>query len=119
MSSLQSGQSFENIAANYDRWYESPEGKYIDAQENELFLRLIKPEKGQTIFEIGCGTGHNIAFFQRLGLKVVGIEPSAAMLNIATARCGTDANLPPQSLRWLSGYPAHETVADYLRLGLT
>ncbi len=95
MPAQNSGTGFENIAASYDRWYESPEGKYIDAQENELFLRLIKPEKGQTIFEVGCGTGHNIAFFQRLGLKVVGIEPSAAMLSIATARCGTDANLCP------------------------
>ena len=89
------GTGFEKIASSYDRWYESPEGKYVDTQENELFLRLMKPQKGQTILEVGCGTGHNILFFQRLGLRVAGLEPAGAMLGIATARCGTDANLCP------------------------
>jgi ubiquinone/menaquinone biosynthesis C-methylase UbiE len=95
MPTQSTGTGFKDIAASYDRWYESPEGKYIDAQENELFLRLVKPEKGQTILELGCGTGHNILFFQRLGLKVAGIEPAEAMLGIATARCGAEANLCP------------------------
>jgi ubiquinone/menaquinone biosynthesis C-methylase UbiE len=83
---------FEKIAASYDRWYESPEGRYIDAQENELFLRLVEPQKGQTVLEVGCGTGHNVLFFQKLGLKVAGVEPSEGMLGIALARCG-EANL--------------------------
>jgi ubiquinone/menaquinone biosynthesis C-methylase UbiE len=95
MPEQKSGSGFDGIAASYDRWYESPEGKYIDAQENELFLRLVKPEKGQTILELGCGTGHNVIFFQRLGLSVAGIEPAEAMLRIATARCGAEANLCP------------------------
>ncbi len=86
---------FTEIAASYDRWYESPEGKYIDRQENELFLRLVKPRKGQSILELGCGTGHNILFFQQLGLKVAGIEPTEAMLNVALSRCGAEANLCP------------------------
>lgn len=95
MPPQETGMSFENVASSYDRWYHSPEGKYIDAQENELFLRLVRPEKGQSILEVGCGTGHNVVFFQRLGLKVAGVEPSAAMLNIATARCGGGVDLCP------------------------
>jgi len=95
MPTQSTGTGFMDIASSYDRWYESPEGKYIDAQENELFLRLVKPRKGQTILELGCGTGHNILFFQWLGLQVAGIEPAEAMLGIATARCGAEANLCP------------------------
>jgi ubiquinone/menaquinone biosynthesis C-methylase UbiE len=95
MATQNTSSGFEKEAAVYDRWYESPEGKYIDTQENELFLRLVRPQKGQTILELGCGTGHNILLFQRLGLKTAGIEPAEAMLGIATARCGPEANLCP------------------------
>lgn len=95
MPERESGTAFKDIAASYDAWYESPEGRYVDAQENELFLRLVKPEKGQTILELGCGTGHNLLFFQRLGLEVAGLEPSGEMLSIARTRCSAGANLCP------------------------
>jgi hypothetical protein len=41
--SQKSGQSFENIAASYDRWYESPMGKYINPFGGFLGIRLTKP----------------------------------------------------------------------------
>ncbi len=85
--------SFESVADKYDQWYESPEGRYMDAEENRLFMMLVRPRPGQTIAELGCGTGHNIRFFQKIGLRTAGIEPSPAMLAVATAKCGPEANL--------------------------
>jgi len=85
--------SFEDVASRYDRWYLSPEGRYMYATENELFLRLAKPRSGQSLLEVGCGTGHNITFFQSLGLRVTGIEPSQSMLEIATRKCSTFATV--------------------------
>jgi len=85
--------SFDAVAEKYDRWYETSEGHYIDSQENGLFLKLVKPESGQSILEVGCGTGHNILFFEKLGLKVSGVEPSKGMLEVATKRCSHDAYL--------------------------
>ncbi len=85
---------FSAISERYDRWYESPEGRYIDNQENQLFLKLVGPEPGESLLEVGCGTGHNVLFFQKLGLNVSGIEPSGGMLDIAVKRC-QGANLCP------------------------
>lgn len=85
--------SFDAVAEKYDRWYESPEGRYIDSQENGLFLKLVNPRPGQSILEVGCGTGHNVLFFEKLGLKVSGIEPSKGMLEIAGKRCSPDVYL--------------------------
>jgi len=60
-------------AAKYDQWYRNPKGQYADAQEKELFLRLVQPRKGQSLLDIGCGTGHNLEFFMELGLDVTGL----------------------------------------------
>ncbi len=85
--------SFDAIAEKYDRWYESPEGRYIDARENELLSRLVKPQAGESLIEVGCGTGHNLIFFREIGLKVSGVEPSQPMLELATKRCASETYL--------------------------
>ena len=82
-----------NVAAKYDQWYERPEGQYTDAQEKELFLRLVQPQRGQSLLEVGCGTGHNLEFFSELGLNVTGIDSSEPMLQMAAKRLGPNARL--------------------------
>jgi len=82
-----------NVAAEYDQWYQRPEGQYTDAQEKELFLRLMQPQKKQSLLEVGCGTGHNLEFFSELGFNVTGIDSSEPMLQIAAKRLGPDARL--------------------------
>jgi len=73
----------EKIAQNYDKWYERGKGKYADNMEKDLFLKLINPYKGQTLLEIGSGTGHFSFWFHSLRLKVVGVDSSSAMLRVA------------------------------------
>ena len=82
-----------DIAAGYDAWYETPKGKYADAREKELFLRLVQPQKGQTLLEVGCGTGHNLEFFAGLGLDVTGVDCSPSMLCVAASRLGPRSKL--------------------------
>ena len=82
-----------NVATEYDQWYQRPEGQYIDALEKELFLRLVQPQRGQSLLEVGCGTGHNLEFFSELGLNVTGIDSSEPMLQIAAKRLGPDVRL--------------------------
>jgi ubiquinone/menaquinone biosynthesis C-methylase UbiE len=84
---------FDAQAAEYQLWYQTPHGKYADALEKELFLKLIQPKCGQSLLDIGCGTGHNLTFFKELGLKAAGIDASKSMLNIAAKRLGTDVEL--------------------------
>jgi ubiquinone/menaquinone biosynthesis C-methylase UbiE len=82
-----------DVAAKYDEWYRKPEGRYADALERELFLRLVQPRKGQSLLEVGCGTGHNLEFFRELGLEVAGIDPSEHMLEIAGKKLQAGATL--------------------------
>lgn len=84
---------FDSYAAEYDLWYQTPEGRYADVLERELFLRLIQPEPGQSLLDVGCGTGHNLAFFKELGLEVAGIDASKSMLDIASSKFGAEVGL--------------------------
>ena len=82
-----------NVATEYDQWYQQPEGQYTDAQEKELFLRLVQSQRGQSLLEVGCGTGHNLEFFSGLGLNVTGIDSSEPMLQMAAKRLAPEARL--------------------------
>ena len=84
---------FDSQAAEYDLWYRTPEGRCADALEKELFIRLIQPKSGKSVLDIGCGTGHNLAFFRELGLKAIGIDASKPMLDIASRKLGNDVKL--------------------------
>lgn len=82
-----------NVAAEYDRWYQKPQGQYADALERELFQRLVQPQPGQCLLEVGCGTGHQLEFFEDLGLDATGIDLSNPMLQIAAKKLGHGAKL--------------------------
>ena len=82
-----------DVASKYDEWYQRAEGKYADTLEKELFQRLVQPQRGQSLLEVGCGTGHNLEFFRELGLDVTGIDPSEPMLQIAARRLGSGVRL--------------------------
>lgn len=84
---------FDAQAREYEHWYQTPEGRYADTLEKALFLRLIQPKFGQSLLDIGCGTGNNLAFFKKLGLKAIGIDNSKPMLDIAAKKLGTEAEL--------------------------
>ncbi|GAI42831.1 unnamed protein product, partial [marine sediment metagenome] len=93
-SDLVTGKAvFDSYAAEYDLWYQTPKGRYADVLERELFLRLIQPEPGQSLLDVGCGTGHNLAFFKELGLEVAGIDASKSMLDIASSKFGAEVGL--------------------------
>jgi ubiquinone/menaquinone biosynthesis C-methylase UbiE len=70
----------EKQAKQYDKWFETDEGKYTDKREKDLLIKLLKPETGQTLLDVGCGTGNYIIFFEGLGYKVIGLDPSPAMM---------------------------------------
>jgi len=85
------GRDFPQIASAYDGWYRDKKGRRAAALENELFRRLIRPAAGREILEIGCGTGHNLVYFDSLGLAATGIDQSPQMLRVAAAK------IPPGS----------------------
>jgi ubiquinone/menaquinone biosynthesis C-methylase UbiE len=74
-------ESFDLIADDYDRWYDTPEGKSIFREEVDC-LRLVSRGCTGRWLEVGVGTGR---FASALGVPE-GIDPSPAMLEIAARR---------------------------------
>lgn len=70
-------------AKAYERWYKNPQNQAVCDLENRLMVDMIEPMGGETLLDIGCGTGESVHPFLDLGLSVTGIDPSPYMLDIA------------------------------------
>ncbi len=69
----------------YDAWYRSPRGKWAGETEYQLLMKLLKPAPGESLLDIGCGTGYFTRRFAESGLAVTGVDPSPTMLGFARA----------------------------------
>lgn len=81
----------EKIAQSYDRWGDTPQGMNAYALEAELLLKLGALAAGQTVLEVGCGTGAHIEILMRRGLRVTGMDISPPMLRVARKKLGRRA----------------------------
>jgi SAM-dependent methyltransferase len=77
--------AFDTVAARYDElWNRSPVGLH----QRRAVWRHIDPlfQPGETIFDIGCGTGEDALHFTDTGLKVRAIDASPEMVSLARSR---------------------------------
>jgi len=74
-------EAFNLYAEEYERWFDSPEGKVLFEIEVEAVKLLMKGLR-KPFLEIGVGTGR---FARELGIDV-GIDPSIRVLEIAKRR---------------------------------
>ena len=42
----------------YETWYTTPRGAWIGGVEYRLLDELLTPHSGETVLDVGCGTGH-------------------------------------------------------------
>jgi SAM-dependent methyltransferase len=72
---------YQKVAATYDRRYEHL--RYAGTE------RALREHVGSTpcdVLEVGCGTAHWLALLARSGHRVMGVEPSEAMLEVARTK---------------------------------
>lgn len=69
----------------YDAWYTQGHGKWIGDVEYSLIIKLLEPSIGETLLDVGCGTGYFSRRFKKSGVYVTGLEPDAQMLDFARA----------------------------------
>lgn len=69
---------FNLYAEDYDKWFDTPEGKMLFKMEVEA-VRMLMKNIEKPFLEIGVGTGR---FAKELGIDF-GIDPSSKMLEIA------------------------------------
>ena len=72
-----------NEALAYEQWISRPQNKTAFELEAELMRNLLQPMRGESVLDIGCGTGACLVAFLEMGMKVTGLDPSAYMLDIA------------------------------------
>lgn len=90
MSRTSSAMPFldEGVASAYARWHEGPSGAVAQRLQHQLLLQLLDPKWGETVLDVGCGTGETLQRLADAGLRVTGVDRSPAMLARARRRLG-------------------------------
>lgn len=72
------------MPAQYDAWYNTPRGRWIGDREFEQLRTMLNPVPGETLLDVGCGTGYfSRRFAREAGLKVTGVDIDPDMIAFA------------------------------------
>lgn len=82
--------------ADYDAWYDTPRGRWVGDAEFALAARLLEAKPGDSLLDVGCGTGWFSRRFAQLKLQVTGLDPNAEWLAYARAHSAP-------AIRWVEG----------------
>ena len=78
--------TFDRMAEDYDSWYQTPLGARSDALEKEAIFSLAEPRPGEYALDVSCGTGNYALALASMGVRVIAIDASAQMLQIARSK---------------------------------
>ena len=70
-------------AIAYDKWLDNQNNLFTNDLETCILFELLRPASGETVLDIGCGTGNIFHPLLEKGIQVTGIDPSPYMLDIA------------------------------------
>lgn len=73
-------------ARAYDRWFQTPWGRYAFALERAGLQRAADPLPGRLVVDVGCGTGRFTQALQQQGARTVGVDLDPDMLTVAAER---------------------------------
>ncbi len=108
---METPELFNRIARQYDFWSNLISAEGIRAWHH-VALEAMRIEPGNSVLDVGCGTGTNtLAMAVRAGSQgqVVGLDPSAAMLDVGRARIVPDQAAP---IAWVMGHGENLPFAD-------
>lgn len=74
---------FDEWPERYERWFTTPIGSLVRRVESELITELLKPAKGESLLDAGCGTGVFTSDMLDAGARVAGVDISPPMLHLA------------------------------------
>ncbi len=80
----------------YDAWYDTPRGRWIGDVEWELLRSALELRSGDSLLDVGCGTGHFTRRAAAEGAQVVGLDLDERALEFARRHS-------PETVRFLHG----------------
>jgi len=86
----------------YDAWYDTPRGRWVGETEFRLLRRLLARQPGETLLDVGCGTGWFTRRFAQLAAQE-GEDP---------ARHVTGLDLDPDSLAFAHAHGRGERYLE-------
>ena len=81
--SIPGGGCFLMDPASYDRWYDTPKGRWTGEMKYRLLSRELRALPGESLLDAGCGTGWFSRRFFRDGLRVTGVDRNMDWLAFA------------------------------------
>jgi ubiquinone/menaquinone biosynthesis C-methylase UbiE len=93
---------FDDWPEKYDKWFETPTGALVKNYESELLLDMLRPEQGEIVLDVGCGTGVFTLDILSFGPHVIGLDISRPMVVRAYHK--------------LKEYPFSGIIGDMMRL---
>jgi SAM-dependent methyltransferase len=86
--------SFDPLqAASGDQWLETERGRYIFSRQEKLILDLVSPADGESLLDVGCGSGNYLSLFKQKKCVLTGIDSSAKSLELARKKLGNPCEL--------------------------
>ena len=80
--------AYGRIAKRYDQLFGS-----LNAGLYSVGMKLHPPADGMVVLDVGCGTGTQLARYQKANCRIFGIDTSPAMLDVARAKLGAQVEL--------------------------
>ncbi|MEQ1592225.1 MAG: methyltransferase domain-containing protein [Thiobacillaceae bacterium] len=82
--------------ADYDAWYDTPRGRWIGDTEYAMAARMLAPQPGDSLLDVGCGTGWFTRRFAATGLTTSGLDANSDCLAYARSHSAP-------AIRWVEG----------------
>ena len=82
--------------ADYEAWYATPRGRWVGETEYALAFRQFAAQPGDSLLDVGCGTGWFTRRAAADGFNATGLDPNPDWLNYARAYSAPH-------LKWVEG----------------